>query len=86
MHNVDGTFCHHLLLQRPDLDLQLWVEAGDKPLLRKLLFEYPERPGAPEYEVLITEWKLAVPKPETFAPKVPKGTGRVGFLPIGEAR
>jgi hypothetical protein len=86
VHNVDGAFCHHILLQRPDLDLQLWVEVGPKPLLRKLVFEYPDRTGAPEYEVTITEWSLKAPKPETFAPKVPKGTGKVDFLPIGEGR
>src|SRR5262245_36909469 len=86
VHNVDGTFCHHLLLQRPDLDLQLWVQVGDKPLPRKVVFEYPDRTGAPEYEVTITEWKLAAPKAGIFTPKVPKGTGKVEFLPIGEGR
>ena len=86
VHDVDGTACHHVLLQRPDLDLQLWIEVGAKPLLRKLVFEYPERPGQPEYEVTLTEWKLAMPKPAIFTPKLPKGAGRVGFLPIGEAR
>ena len=86
VHNVDGTFCHHLLLQRPDLDLQLWVEVGQKPLLRKLVFEYPDRAGVPEYEVTITEWTLKAPAPAIFAPKVPKGTGKVDFLPIGEGR
>jgi len=82
VHNVDGTFCHHLLLQRPDLDLQLWVQVGQKPLLRKLVFEYPERVGDPEYEITITDWSLKAPRPEIFAAKIPKGAGKVDFLPL----
>lgn len=86
VHNVDGVFCHHLLLQRPDLDLQVWIQVGDKPLPRKLVFEYPEQIGQPQYEVTITDWTLKAPKPEIFAPKLPKGVAKVEFLPIGENR
>jgi hypothetical protein len=86
VHNVEGVYCHHLLLQRPDLDLQVWVVVGDQPVPRKLVFEYPDRPGSPSYEVSITDWHLEAPKPGLFAPKVPKDAGRVGFLPIGEGR
>ena len=86
VHNVEGAFCHHLLLQRPDLDLQVWVQVGDKPLPRKLAFEYPEQVGHPQYEVTITEWTLKAPKAEIFAPKIPKGAGKVDLLPIGKGR
>lgn len=86
IHNVEGIHCHHVVLQRPDLDLQVFVEVGDQPVPRKLVFEYPDRPGSPSYEVSITDWNLQAPKPELFAPKVPKDAGKVGFLPIGEGR
>ena len=86
VHNVDGVFSHHVLLQRPDLDLQVWVQVGAKPLPRRIVFEYPEQVGQPQYEVTITDWTLKAPKPEIFAPKVPKGAAKVGFLPIGENR
>ncbi len=86
VHNVEGVFCHHVVLQRKDLDLQVFIEVGEKPLVRKLVFEYPERVGRPQYTASITEWSFGAPKPELFAPKVPKEAARVDFLPIGEGR
>jgi hypothetical protein len=86
VHNVEGIFCHHVVLERPDLDLQIFVEVGEKPVPRKVVFEYPDRVGAPQYTASITEWSFEVPKAEVFAPKVPKDAARVEFLPIGEGR
>jgi hypothetical protein len=86
VHNVEGVHCHHVVLQRPDLDLQLFVEVGEKPLLRKLVFEYPNRLGAPQYTASITEWSFASPDPKLFAPKVPEGAAEVEFLPVVEGR
>ncbi len=86
VHNVEGVHCHHVVLQRKDLDLQVFVEVGEKPLVRKLVFEYPERAGSPQYTASITEWSFEAPKSELFAPKVPKEAARVDFLPIGEGR
>ena len=86
VHNVEGVYCHHVVLQRPDLDLQIFVEVGEKPLPRKVVFEYPERLGSPQYTASITDWSLAMPKAGIFAPKVPEGAAKVDFLPIGEGR
>lgn len=86
VHNVEGVYCHHLVLQRPDLDLQVFVEVGDKPLVRKLVFEYPDRLGMPQYTASITEWSLEAPKADLFSPKVPKDAAEIGFLPIGGGR
>jgi hypothetical protein len=86
VHNVEGVFCHHLVLQRKDLDLQIFVEVGDKPLPRKLVFEYPGRAGSPQYTASITEWSFETPKAEVFTPKVPKEAAKVDFLPIKEGR
>lgn len=82
VHNVDGTYCHHIVLQRPDLDLQLFVEVGDRPLPRKLVFEYPAQVGAPQYTAVITEWSFEPPAPDLFEAKLPKDVARVDFLPI----
>ena len=86
VHNVEGVFCHHVVLQSKDLDLQIWVEVGDKPVPRKLVFEYPNRVGQPQYTVSITDWSFDAPKPELFQAKLPKGVGKVEFLPLGEGR
>lgn len=82
VHNVEGVFCHHVVLRRKDMNLQILIEVGDKPLPRKLVFEYPNRPGAPQYTASITEWSFDAPKAEVFVPKIPKGAGKVEFLPL----
>jgi hypothetical protein len=86
VHNVEGVFCHHVVLQRKDLDLQIFVEVGDKPLPRKLVFEYPGRAGSPQYTASITEWSFETPNSELFTAKVPKEAAKVDFLPIREDR
>ena len=35
--DVDGVKCRHAKFEQADFDWEIWVEAGDKPLLRKLV-------------------------------------------------
>ncbi len=84
--NVEGIHCHHVLLERKDLFIQVWIEIGEKPLPRKLVFEYPLRPGSPQFTASITEWSFEPPKPELFVAKIPEGVGKVEFLPLGGGR
>jgi hypothetical protein len=86
VHNVEGIFCHHVVLQRKDLELQVFVEVGDKPLPRKLVFEYPNRVGSPQYTAFITEWSFEPPAADLFAPKLPEDVAVVEFLPVVEGR
>ena len=86
IHDVEGVHCHHIVLQRPDLDLQIFVEVGDEPLPRKLVFEYPHRRGSPQYTATITEWSFDAPAADLFAAKVPQGAAKVEMLPLGEGR
>jgi len=84
--NVEGIHCHHVLLERKDLLIQIWIEIGEKPLPRKLVFEYPLRPGSPQFTASITEWSFEPAKAELFAPKLPKDAGKVDFLPLEGGR
>ena len=86
VHNVEGIFCHHVVLQRKDFEIEVFVEVGDKPVPRKLVFEYLNQPGSPQYTASITEWSFKAPKTDLFVPKLPKGAGKVDFLPLREGR
>jgi hypothetical protein len=86
VRDVEGIACQHVVLQRPDLNLQVFVEIGDAPVPRKLVFERPNQPGSPQYTAFLTEWSFEVPAKEIFSPKVPESAGRVDFLPATEAR
>lgn len=57
LHHVSGKKCHHLVFTHDVVDWQIWVEAGLKPIPRKLVITYKLEEGHPQYQALITEWK-----------------------------
>ena len=82
VHNVEGIFCHHVLLQRQDLEIQVFVAVGDKPVPRKLVFEHLNGTRSRQFTASITDWSFAAPNADLFVPKIPKGAGKVDFLPL----
>jgi hypothetical protein len=58
IHLAAGVPCHHLAFSQEDIDWQIWIDAGEQPLPRKLLITYAEEPGAPQYSATIRRWSL----------------------------
>jgi hypothetical protein len=56
--------CHHLAFSQPTIEWQVWIDAGDKPLPRKLAISYVQEPGEPQYTAVIRRWTLEAPVPE----------------------
>jgi hypothetical protein len=54
---VDGVDCEHLAFRNPDLDWQLWVEIGPRPIPRKYVITNKAVTGAPQYTLRIKEWR-----------------------------
>ncbi len=73
---VDGVDCRHLLFGEDDADWQLWVEAGKRPLPRRLAIVYKKAPGAPRMLAIFSDWKLnvSVPAGQFVFVKPPKAT------------
>ncbi len=46
---IRGVDCHHVVVRAPGLDVQLWVEEGDRPVPRKVLITSVSEPGAPRH-------------------------------------
>lgn len=77
LHDVDGIRCHHLLFRGEEVNWQLWIEDGDKPLLRKLVVTYKTRPSSPQDIVVLVDWRLNPKlKDRVFKAKVPEGAIR----------
>jgi hypothetical protein len=53
---VDGQECHHLVFRTPDVDWQIWIETGDKPIPRKYVITSKWITGAPQYQLRISDW------------------------------
>lgn len=74
---IDGIATDHLAFRQPNVDWQLWVEQGARPLPRKILITTRYEVGDPQYEAVL-HWNL---KPRitasTFAFVAPKGATEI---------
>ena len=54
---VDGIECEHLAFRNQDTDWQLWIEVGEHPIPRKFVITSKATAAAPQYTLLIKDWK-----------------------------
>lgn len=52
-HGVDGHACHHLAFTQAEVDWQIWIDAGETPVPRKLVITYKGEPGHPQHTVIL---------------------------------
>ncbi len=56
---VGKTACDHLAFRGKSVDWQLWVDRGEKPLIRKVVITYKELPGGPQFAAHLDQWNVA---------------------------
>ena len=77
---VDGVECEHLAFRTADVDWQVWVESGARPVPRKYVITSKHVAGAPQYTLRIKEWKTDVAiAADAFAFKPPPDAKKVEF-------
>ncbi|HSU55043.1 MAG TPA: DUF2092 domain-containing protein [Candidatus Dormibacteraeota bacterium] len=54
-----GFQCHHLAFTQDNVDWQVWIEDGPRPLIRKFVIVHKNDPGSPEFTGLIKEWDFS---------------------------
>lgn len=59
LHYVRDLKCHHLAFRQDNVDWQIWIEAGDNPLPRKLVITYKELPGHPQFTAVFDKWDMS---------------------------
>ena len=78
IHHVGDIACHHLSFEQETIDWQLWIDAGDQPLPRKLVIAYKTEDEVPQYAVTIGKWNLNADLPEElFRFEPPEGAERM---------
>jgi hypothetical protein len=60
---IDGVECDHLAFRNPDVDWQIWIEVGSRPIPHKYVITSKAVTGAPQYTLRIKEWKTDVQVP-----------------------
>jgi len=78
LHRAAGSLCHHLAFVQDTIEWQIWIDAGEVPLPRKIVITYVREPGEPQYSATIHKWNLAPTFPEgLFTFQAPPGAERV---------
>jgi len=80
---VTGVKTTHLAFRGAEVDWQIWIEDGDKPLPRKLILTSKQVKGEPQFTVVIRSWDLT-PKltDQEFSFTPPKGAKKIEFLQL----
>jgi len=82
---VDGVDCEHLAFRNADVDWQLWVEVGPRPVPRKYVITNKAVTGAPQYTLRIKEWRTDIPvAADTFVFRPPADAKKVEFTALRE--
>jgi hypothetical protein len=79
---IDGVETDHYAFRQADLDWQVWIQRGPRPLPRKLVLTTTNERTQPQYEVELS-WDLAPKQTKemfTFVP--PKGALPIGFMDV----
>jgi hypothetical protein len=77
---IDGVECEHLAFRDLDVDWQLWVEVGARPIPRKYVITSKGVGGAPQYTLRIKEWKTDAPiGADAFVFTPPPGATKVAL-------
>ena len=87
LHEVGGRKCHHLLFTQANVDWQIWIDAGEPPVPRKVVIVHKDQPGSPECAVLLDKWNLAAQPPaDAFRFTAPKDANEIPMDQLIESR
>jgi hypothetical protein len=80
---VDGARCDHIAFRNAEVDWQIWIQEGAKPVPRKFVVTSKKMPGSPQFSSVMTNWQTAPQVTDaTFAFSPPKGAQKIEFLPV----
>jgi hypothetical protein len=81
MSVVGGVKCDHLAFRGNQVDWQIWIETGDKPLPKKFVVTTKWMTGAPQFTLVVKSWNLSPKLTEdmfSFVP--PKDARKIDFI------
>jgi len=82
---IDGVECDHLAFRNHDVDWQLWIEVGNRPIPRKYVITNKAVTGMPQYTLRIKDWKTdAQVAADAFAFKPPSDAKKVDFSALSD--
>ena len=85
-HKVRGFSCHNLAFDKEKVHYQLWIDAGEKPLLRKVVVTQKGLPFAPQWTAYLSDWNFSPQlADDLFTFKPPAGAQKIDFVKVKKA-
>ncbi len=79
--SINGRAAFHLAFTQKEVDWQIWIEDGPRPLPLKLLITYKTETGSPQYTAILSSWDFQPRLSEAFAEFYPPpGSDEIEFL------
>jgi hypothetical protein len=76
---INGVECEHLAFRNQDTDWQLWVAIGEHPIPCKYVITSKAVAGAPQYTLVLKDWKTDEASSDAFAFQPPADARKVDF-------
>jgi hypothetical protein len=76
---IDGVECEHLAFRNLDVDWQVWIEAGARPITRKYVITSKAVTGGPQYTLHVKDWKTDAATADEFTFKPPPAAKKIDF-------
>ena len=71
---------HHIAGRAGNVDVQLWIADGDRPLPLRIVLTYVDEPGQPQFRAQFLDWKTEPPGgADDFRFTPPPGARRIAF-------
>ena len=81
--NINGRRCHQLTFNQDNIDWYLWIDAGKKPVPRKILIVYKNDPQRSKFIAEFKKFKVLKNLSEdTFNFQPPSGAEQIEFLVV----
>jgi len=63
---VAGRPCEHVSFRHPEVDVQLWIEEGDRPLIARIVISHKREEGNPQFRATLSDWDLEPETPDSL--------------------
>ncbi|HXP63380.1 MAG TPA: DUF2092 domain-containing protein [Dongiaceae bacterium] len=84
--SVLGVACEHLAFTQENIDWQIWIEDGARPVPRKFVITYKDEPDSPQYTAIFSNWDFATKLPDfLFKFEPPAGAVKIKVKEIRAA-
>jgi hypothetical protein len=75
---VMGTPCEHLAFTQDNIDWQIWIEDGLRPVPRKFVITYKDETDSPQFTAIFSNWDFTTRPPDfVFKFEPPPGAAKI---------